>query len=190
MRSLVELKMCIPSSRTIHRDEWPVPFSPLARNFNSDFLSCDCGLRWVPAFFRTSSARLGDETLCAYPRSLRGKPLRGLRENQLNCGEILPCKLAAYEWGGSPLSEKSAAFRMTQTVYSQTHYLNMLPPSGVFFSFSESRSMRATRERFPSPWLRGGHISQSSSGLLTANPVVCLYELMQSASNMAETAGA
>ncbi|XP_028270663.1 adhesion G protein-coupled receptor A2 [Parambassis ranga] len=54
-------------------------------NFNSDYLSCDCGLRWVPGFFRSSSARLGDETLCAYPRSLRGKPLRGLREIQLSC---------------------------------------------------------------------------------------------------------
>ncbi|XP_053275814.1 adhesion G protein-coupled receptor A2 [Pleuronectes platessa] len=54
-------------------------------NFNSDHLSCDCGLRWVPGFFRSSSARLGDETLCAYPRSLKGKPLRGLRESQLTC---------------------------------------------------------------------------------------------------------
>ncbi|XP_072288688.1 adhesion G protein-coupled receptor A2 [Eucyclogobius newberryi] len=54
-------------------------------NFNSDHLVCDCGLRWVPGFFRTSSARLGDETLCAFPSSLRGKPLRGLREGQLTC---------------------------------------------------------------------------------------------------------
>uniref|UniRef100_A0AAQ4NX21 Adhesion G protein-coupled receptor A2 n=1 Tax=Gasterosteus aculeatus aculeatus TaxID=481459 RepID=A0AAQ4NX21_GASAC len=54
-------------------------------NFNSDYLSCDCGLRWVPGFFRGTSARLGDETLCAYPRHLRGTPLRGLKENQLNC---------------------------------------------------------------------------------------------------------
>ncbi|KAF3695965.1 Adhesion G protein-coupled receptor A2 [Channa argus] len=54
-------------------------------NFNSDYLSCDCGLRWVPGFFRSSSARLGDETLCAYPRKLRGKPLCGLRESQLSC---------------------------------------------------------------------------------------------------------
>lgn len=60
-----------------------------SRNFNSDYLSCDCGLRWVPGFFRSSSARLGDETLCAYPRSLRGKPLRGLRDSQLSCGESL-----------------------------------------------------------------------------------------------------
>lgn len=61
----------------------------LTSNFNSDYLSCDCGLRWVPGFFRGSSARLGDETLCAYPRSLKGKPLRGLRESQLSCGESL-----------------------------------------------------------------------------------------------------
>lgn len=54
-------------------------------NFNSDYLSCDCGLRWVPGFFQTSPARLGDETLCAYPRSLRGKPLRGLKASQLSC---------------------------------------------------------------------------------------------------------
>ncbi|XP_061115763.1 adhesion G protein-coupled receptor A2 [Conger conger] len=54
-------------------------------NFNSEYLSCDCGLRWVPGYFRSSSARLGDETFCAYPRSLHGKPLRGLRESQLTC---------------------------------------------------------------------------------------------------------
>ncbi|XP_077600464.1 adhesion G protein-coupled receptor A2-like [Stigmatopora nigra] len=54
-------------------------------NFNSEYLSCDCGLHWIPGFFRSSSARLGDETLCAYPRSLKGKPLRGLRESQLSC---------------------------------------------------------------------------------------------------------
>lgn len=61
----------------------------LCRNFNSDYLSCDCGLRWIPGFFRSSSARLGDETLCAYPRSLRGKLLRGLKEGQLSCGESM-----------------------------------------------------------------------------------------------------
>ncbi|XP_022612216.1 adhesion G protein-coupled receptor A2 isoform X2 [Seriola dumerili] len=64
-------------------------------NFNSDHLSCDCGLRWVPGFFRSSSARLGAETLCAYPRSLRGKPLHGLRENQLSCdGPLEPHTLS------------------------------------------------------------------------------------------------
>ncbi|XP_056629382.1 adhesion G protein-coupled receptor A2 isoform X1 [Triplophysa dalaica] len=54
-------------------------------NFHTEFLSCDCGLRWVPRFFRSGSARLGDETLCAYPTRLQNKPLRELRESDLSC---------------------------------------------------------------------------------------------------------
>uniref|UniRef100_A0A3B5QC34 Adhesion G protein-coupled receptor A2 n=1 Tax=Xiphophorus maculatus TaxID=8083 RepID=A0A3B5QC34_XIPMA len=54
-------------------------------NFESDYLSCDCGLRWMPSFLRSSSVRVGEDTLCAFPRTLRGKPLRGLRESQLSC---------------------------------------------------------------------------------------------------------
>lgn len=54
-------------------------------NFNSPYLSCDCGLRWMPNFFRSTSVRVGEETLCAFPRTLKGKPLRGLRESQLSC---------------------------------------------------------------------------------------------------------
>ncbi|XP_036434452.1 adhesion G protein-coupled receptor A2 isoform X1 [Colossoma macropomum] len=54
-------------------------------NFDSEFLSCDCGLRWVPGFFRSSSARLGDETYCSYPRRFQNRPLRELRESDLSC---------------------------------------------------------------------------------------------------------
>lgn len=54
-------------------------------NFNSEFLTCDCALRWVPGFFRTGTLRLGDETQCSYPSSLHGKPLRSLRESHLTC---------------------------------------------------------------------------------------------------------
>ncbi|XP_072538490.1 adhesion G protein-coupled receptor A2 isoform X1 [Salminus brasiliensis] len=54
-------------------------------NFDSEFLSCDCGLRWVPGFFRSSSARLGEETLCAYPRRFQNRPLRELQESDLSC---------------------------------------------------------------------------------------------------------
>ncbi|XP_043967173.1 adhesion G protein-coupled receptor A2 [Gambusia affinis] len=54
-------------------------------NFESDYLSCDCGLRWMPSFLRSSSVRVGEDTLCAFPRTMRGKPLRGLRESQLSC---------------------------------------------------------------------------------------------------------
>ncbi|KAK6468476.1 adhesion G protein-coupled receptor A2-like [Huso huso] len=58
-------------------------------DFNSPFLTCDCALRWVPGFFRSRAARLSEETLCAYPSSLQGKPLRGLRESQLHCDGVL-----------------------------------------------------------------------------------------------------
>ncbi|MCI4381174.1 hypothetical protein PGIGA_G00248810 [Pangasianodon gigas] len=54
-------------------------------NFNSEFLSCDCGLQWVPGFFRTSSARLGDETFCTYPRRFQNRRLRELKESDLTC---------------------------------------------------------------------------------------------------------
>ncbi|KAM9474884.1 adhesion G protein-coupled receptor A2 [Clarias gariepinus] len=54
-------------------------------NFDSEFLSCDCALQWVPGFFRTSSAKLGDETLCTYPRRFQNRPLRELKESDLTC---------------------------------------------------------------------------------------------------------
>ncbi|KAL6456794.1 hypothetical protein MHYP_G00353380 [Metynnis hypsauchen] len=54
-------------------------------NFDSELLSCDCGLQWVPGFFRSSSARLGDETYCSYPRKLQNRLLRDLRESDLSC---------------------------------------------------------------------------------------------------------
>ncbi|XP_027022968.1 adhesion G protein-coupled receptor A2 isoform X1 [Tachysurus fulvidraco] len=58
-------------------------------NFDSESLSCDCGLQWVPGFFRTSSARLGDETLCKYPRRFQNTPLRELKETDLTCEDPL-----------------------------------------------------------------------------------------------------
>ncbi|XP_063049483.1 adhesion G protein-coupled receptor A2 [Engraulis encrasicolus] len=59
-------------------------------NFNSEFLTCDCGLRWVPSFLHSSSVRLGEDTLCAYPKSLQGKPLRDIKDmRHLSCDGTL-----------------------------------------------------------------------------------------------------
>ena len=89
---------------------------------------------------------------------------------------------------------KARLSERTHTTHSQTHYLNMLPLGWLFLcslllweSVDETQS---PRERLSSHGLEGGHISQSGGGLLTANPVVCLYESMQSASNMGGAAGA
>uniref|UniRef100_A0A8C7ZAB8 Adhesion G protein-coupled receptor A2 n=1 Tax=Oryzias sinensis TaxID=183150 RepID=A0A8C7ZAB8_9TELE len=54
-------------------------------NFNSDYLTCDCGLRWVPNFLQSRSVQIGSETLCAYPSILRREPLNRLKESQLSC---------------------------------------------------------------------------------------------------------
>uniref|UniRef100_A0A8C7Z8H7 Adhesion G protein-coupled receptor A2 n=1 Tax=Oryzias sinensis TaxID=183150 RepID=A0A8C7Z8H7_9TELE len=58
---------------------------PSLKNFNSDYLTCDCGLRWVPNFLQSRSVQIGSETLCAYPSILRREPLNRLKESQLSC---------------------------------------------------------------------------------------------------------
>lgn len=68
------------------------------RNFDSEFLTCDCGMQWVPGFFRTSSARLGDETLCMFPRRFQNRPLRELKDSDLTCGERIRSHFANLAW--------------------------------------------------------------------------------------------
>ncbi|KAM9311109.1 adhesion G protein-coupled receptor A2 [Gastrophryne carolinensis] len=54
-------------------------------DFSTEFLTCDCQLRWVVAWTKNSSVQISDRTLCAYPSALRDKPLRNLKESQLTC---------------------------------------------------------------------------------------------------------
>ncbi|CAM9378164.1 unnamed protein product [Lampetra fluviatilis] len=53
--------------------------------FESEWLLCDCGMRWLPGHLRNRSVRLSEPTRCPYPRALRGLPVRALQETQLNC---------------------------------------------------------------------------------------------------------
>ena len=156
--------MCVPSSSwsTMKNDH---PFCSPIRNFNSDFLSCDCGLRWVPGFFRTSSPRLGDETLCAHPRSLRGKPLRGLRENQLNCGKILAPNSLHLNEAVHRSPKKRSLLNDTDCVL--TNALSQHAPPGVaffFFFFFGSLSMRAACKRFSSRCLERDIFPKAAAG--------------------------
>ncbi|XP_063304754.1 adhesion G protein-coupled receptor A2 [Pelobates fuscus] len=54
-------------------------------DFSTEYLTCDCHLRWLASWTRNGSNQVSDRTLCAYPSSLRDRPLRSLVENQLNC---------------------------------------------------------------------------------------------------------
>ncbi|XP_051838758.1 adhesion G protein-coupled receptor A1 [Antechinus flavipes] len=62
-------------------------------HFGTDSLICDCHLRWVSEWARNASVRLAEETTCAFPAALSGRPLRGLREDQLTCAGPLELPL-------------------------------------------------------------------------------------------------
>lgn len=61
--------------------------STLCRDFGTEFLTCDCHLRWLLPWARNRSLQLSERTLCAYPSALHAQALAGLQEAQLRCGE-------------------------------------------------------------------------------------------------------
>ncbi|NXT18593.1 AGRA2 protein, partial [Syrrhaptes paradoxus] len=54
-------------------------------DFGTEYLTCDCSLRWVLPWARNRSVQLSERTVCAYPRQLRAFPLRSARDSQLRC---------------------------------------------------------------------------------------------------------
>ncbi|XP_074838113.1 adhesion G protein-coupled receptor A2 [Carettochelys insculpta] len=54
-------------------------------DFATEYLTCDCNLRWTLPWSSNCSAQISDKTLCIYPSPLHAKPLRSLRESQLQC---------------------------------------------------------------------------------------------------------
>ncbi|KAM4837134.1 adhesion G protein-coupled receptor A2 isoform 2-T2 [Thomomys bottae] len=54
-------------------------------DFGTEFLTCDCHLRWLLPWARNHSLQLSEHTLCAYPSSLHAQALGGLQESQLCC---------------------------------------------------------------------------------------------------------
>ncbi|XP_074856532.1 adhesion G protein-coupled receptor A1 isoform X2 [Carettochelys insculpta] len=66
-----------------------------ALHFNTDSLICDCNLNWVLQWARNASVRIAEETVCAYPSSLRGLAFHNLKENQLICAG--PLELPLFE---------------------------------------------------------------------------------------------
>ncbi|NXC39238.1 AGRA2 protein, partial [Penelope pileata] len=63
-------------------DELP---SLKAVDFATEYLTCDCSLRWVLPWARNRSAQISEHTVCVYPRHLRAVPLRSARDSQLRC---------------------------------------------------------------------------------------------------------
>uniref|UniRef100_A0AAA9SWD2 Adhesion G protein-coupled receptor A2 n=2 Tax=Bos TaxID=9903 RepID=A0AAA9SWD2_BOVIN len=56
-----------------------------AVDFGTEFLTCDCHLRWLLPWAQNRSLQLSERTLCAYPSALHAQALAGLQEAQLRC---------------------------------------------------------------------------------------------------------
>ncbi|XP_056364720.1 adhesion G protein-coupled receptor A2-like [Oenanthe melanoleuca] len=54
-------------------------------DFATEYLTCDCNLRWVLRWARERPAQIAERTACAFPRQLRGIALRAARDGQLRC---------------------------------------------------------------------------------------------------------
>ncbi|XP_039098466.1 adhesion G protein-coupled receptor A2 [Hyaena hyaena] len=54
-------------------------------DLGTEYLTCDCRLRWLLSWARNRSLQLSEHTLCAYPSALHAQALGSLREAQLRC---------------------------------------------------------------------------------------------------------
>uniref|UniRef100_A0ABI7ZXY2 Adhesion G protein-coupled receptor A2 n=1 Tax=Felis catus TaxID=9685 RepID=A0ABI7ZXY2_FELCA len=54
-------------------------------DLGTEYLTCDCRLRWLLSWARNRSLQLSEHTLCAYPGALHAQTLGGLQEAQLRC---------------------------------------------------------------------------------------------------------
>ncbi|XP_053125475.1 adhesion G protein-coupled receptor A2 isoform X2 [Hemicordylus capensis] len=54
-------------------------------DFATEYLTCDCNMRWVLSWSKNRSVQISDKTVCVYPSTLHGKPLRNTKENQMHC---------------------------------------------------------------------------------------------------------
>ncbi|XP_028624044.1 adhesion G protein-coupled receptor A2 isoform X1 [Grammomys surdaster] len=54
-------------------------------DFGTEFLTCDCHLRWLLPWARNHSLQLSERTLCSYPSALHAHALSSLQESQLRC---------------------------------------------------------------------------------------------------------
>ncbi|XP_071476250.1 adhesion G protein-coupled receptor A3-like [Diadema antillarum] len=64
-------------------------------DFQSEFLVCDCKLRWMVRWEKNSRVRISDSTTCASPKSLRNQSVHSLKRGQLHCNH--PLELNRFE---------------------------------------------------------------------------------------------
>ncbi|XP_038070995.1 adhesion G protein-coupled receptor A3-like [Patiria miniata] len=64
-------------------------------DFASDYLVCDCQLKWIVRWMKDNKVRVADTTTCAFPQSMRGEKVRQLKRKELHCD--WPLELPMFE---------------------------------------------------------------------------------------------
>lgn len=65
------------------------------RDFQSEYLRCDCHLQWMVQWSKDREVRIRSSTICAVPREVSGKSLKTLKKKDLHCGKIASCNYKA-----------------------------------------------------------------------------------------------
>ncbi|BFZ01249.1 hypothetical protein BsWGS_04288 [Bradybaena similaris] len=55
--------------------------------FSSEYLRCDCHLKWILKWTKTRHVRFPGSTVCALPAKMKGQPLSKLRRTDLKCDQ-------------------------------------------------------------------------------------------------------
>lgn len=61
-------------------------------DFQSDYLRCDCHLKWIVKWTKLKKVKIKSSTSCAVPRELKGTSLKRLKQKDLHCGKPPLCE--------------------------------------------------------------------------------------------------
>ena len=57
-------------------------------DFNSEYLRCDCHLRWLVKWSKSKKVRVHSSTKCALPQAMKGLTFNKLRRSELHCSTL------------------------------------------------------------------------------------------------------
>ncbi|XP_060572173.1 adhesion G protein-coupled receptor A3-like [Ruditapes philippinarum] len=64
-------------------------------DFQSDYLRCDCHLKWIVKWTKYKKVKIKSSTTCAVPKELKGSSLKRLKQKDLHCDR--PLELPLFE---------------------------------------------------------------------------------------------
>ncbi|XP_060079222.1 adhesion G protein-coupled receptor A3-like [Ylistrum balloti] len=95
MSSLQKMSLSFNKINTIPEGTFSDLISLRKIDFKSDYLRCDCHLRWIAKWMKEKNVRIQSSTTCAVPQELKDRPVKGLKKKELHCDR--PLELPLFE---------------------------------------------------------------------------------------------